>query len=83
MAKHKYLKNSNYENIKSKSRYLNHGGNLTDIPSGGFPPIYLCDNVSVKNDIDNKNREYSTHKTSVSIKDILNKRRDIKPIIVI
>lgn len=57
-----------------------HGGNSNDFPNGGFPPIYLCDKNSIVAD-ENKNREYSTVKTSVSIKDILSKRRDATPFI--
>ena len=62
----------------------NIGGTLNiDFPNGGFPPIYLCDNITIINENESKNRQYSSHKTSVSIKDILNKRRDINPIIKI
>lgn len=63
------------------------GGNVDesiDFPNGGFPPIYLCENIQQTIDEkDNKNRQYSTHQSSVSIKDILNKRRDVTPLIIV
>jgi hypothetical protein len=45
-------------------------------PDGGFPPIYISDKPIKKEDNDGeiKPREYSTHKTAVSIKDIMQKR---------
>lgn len=50
-------------------------------PTGGFPPIYLCDdNMDNKTDSESK-REYTTHKTAISIKDIMEKRRNITPMI--
>jgi hypothetical protein len=56
-----------------------------NVPNGGFPPIYLCDELiedsKINKDDENKKREYETHKTSVSIKSILEKRRDITPFI--
>jgi len=55
-----------------------------DFPNGGFPPIFLCDkNNQIINEEENKNREYSSRKTSVSIKDILNERRDTTPFIIL
>jgi len=55
-----------------------------DIPTGGFPPIYICQKKSPEDILTEKGeeinkREYSTHKTSVSIKDILTKRRKPEP----
>jgi len=59
------------------------GGSKKDgsVPFGGFPPILLCSRDDATNTPENKNREYSTHKTAVSIKDIMQKRRDIVPFI--
>lgn len=51
-----------------------------DVPTGGFPPIYMCDQVT-KDDETTKNREYSSHKTAISIKDIMKKRRDTTPFV--
>ena len=51
-------------------------------PFGGFPPIYLC-SMNTEMNIQQGNREYSTHKTTVSIKDIMQKRRDIIPFIAL
>jgi len=60
-----------------------------DIPNGGFPPIYLCSKVS-KKDISKKEdetlstkREYKTHKTALSITEILEKRKKGTPIVQI
>ena len=51
---------------------------IKDEPTGGFLPIFLCDIAPVEEEA-SKEREYSTHKTAVSIKDIMKKRRDITP----
>ena len=58
------------------------GGQGNDIPNGGFPPIVICKtNTIINNDTEEKTqREYTTHKTSVSIKDILEQRRNKIPI---
>lgn len=50
-------------------------------PIGGFPPIYTCDMMPHEDADSLKPREYSTHKTSVSIKDIMKKRRDVTPVL--
>lgn len=44
-------------------------------PNGGMPPIYICTKKELEKE--NKNREYSSNKMSVSIKDILSKRKNI------
>lgn len=44
-----------------------------DRPNGGMPPIYIS--TKKESEKENKNREYSSNKLSVSIKDILNKRK--------
>ncbi|AYV78751.1 MAG: hypothetical protein Edafosvirus30_2 [Edafosvirus sp.] len=53
-------------------------------PTGGFPPIYVCDEIDkqalIENE-ENKKREYSTNKTAVSIKKIMEKRRNATPFI--
>jgi len=53
------------------------GGGNGDYPSGGFPPIFVCENKdeqSVQSD-DKSRREYKTHKSAISIKSLLEKRR--------
>ena len=53
-------------------------------PSGGFPPIYLCDENDVDVEISDKTtkkREYKTHKTAVSITEIMQRRRNVQPFI--
>ncbi|AYV75928.1 MAG: hypothetical protein Terrestrivirus3_197 [Terrestrivirus sp.] len=55
-----------------------------DVPYGGFPPIFLCKSGTKtleETSESRKEREYSKHKTAVSIKDIMKKRRDITPFI--
>lgn len=52
-----------------------------DVPFGGFPPIYLCPKDGRTGSDEPKVREYSTHKTAVSIKDIMKKRRETTPFI--
>jgi hypothetical protein len=55
----------------------NGNGDETDFPIGGFPPIFNCENaIIIAFEESNKNREYSTHKTSVSISEIMTKRRN-------
>lgn len=56
------------------------GININDIPTGGFPPIYLCQK-SNKNIIKNTEREYLSKNIALSIKEIMEKRRDVKPFI--
>lgn len=54
-------------------------GGSNDKPTGGFPPIYLCSEIKDKTDIkqteEKTKREYKTYKSSLSIKDILEKRK--------
>lgn len=55
-------------------------------PTGGFPPIIICEKSKSKESIsedDKQERAYSSHKTAVSIKDIMEKRRDITPFITL
>ena len=52
-------------------------------PSGGFPPIYLCDEDD-KDEISSKTqkkREYKTHKTAISITEVMQRRRNVQPFI--
>jgi len=48
-------------------------------PNGGFPPIYICkkqkDDMKLSKTDEKTKREYETHKTTISIKSILDKRR--------
>ena len=60
----------------------------SDFPSGGFPPIFICKQDAQitekdKLDDDQTKREYKTHKSSVSIKSLLEKRRSVTPFIKI
>lgn len=48
-----------------------------NVPTGGFPPIYLCTKGELKKEEETKNREFATKKTAVNIRDIMQqKRRD-------
>lgn len=61
------------------------GGTVDNVPNGGFPPIYICEikkqDESKKDEDEKSKREYTTHKTAVSIKSILEKRRKNTPFI--
>ena len=67
-----------YDNIKE---HTNNPLNLTggaeddssDYPSGGFPPIFICDKEKERKlqEEQSAKREYKTHKTTISIKKIL------------
>ena len=68
--------------LESPKRMI--GGNKNvDIPNGGFPPIVICkaEGEEEKDEGEKKKREYVTHKTAVSIKNILEKRRNVEPLI--
>lgn len=66
--------------LKNKANNQSGGNEKSlDIPIGGFPPIFLCDKK--EEDTAAKAREYSTHKTAVSIKEIMKKRRDATPFV--
>ena len=51
----------------------------SDKPNGGFPPIFICkkqkDDIQINKNDQKTKREYETHKTTISIKSILDKRR--------
>jgi len=72
------LDTDSYEYNDSMYKYSQIGGS-NDKPTGGFPPIYLCsqfkDKTKEKQTEEKTKREYKTHKTSLSIKDILEKRK--------
>lgn len=65
------------------SEYILIGGNKSR-PSGSFPPIYICEKETKYNIIDNKKkREYKSHKSSISIQQIMKERRNVKPFITL
>jgi hypothetical protein len=61
------------------------GSNDENKPNGGFPPIYICSSQEEKdgkgNEDEKVKREFKSNKTAVSIKSILEKRRDKTPFI--
>ena len=75
------------EYIFKKKIKNNQSGGQLDKPTGGFPPIILCDKLKQKEMIDKSDekvkREFKTNKNTVSIKSIMEKRRNIKPFIQI
>lgn len=78
LFKNHSLDTDSYEYNDYTYNYIQSGGS-DDRPTGGFPPIYLCSQVKEKiKETQNKEktkREYKTHKTALSIKDILEKRK--------
>ena len=65
-------------------RFAGGGSQNISKPSGGFPPIYLCDKDDIDVEISDetkKKREYKTHKTAVSITEIMQRRRNVQPFI--
>jgi len=69
--------------LESESDYIQktQKGGLKNEPYGGFPPIYLCESKEIKQEEENKNREYNKHKNAISIKQIMEKRKNITPFI--
>lgn len=61
------------------------GSSENDFPNGGFPPIFMCEtkseNIDIEKSEEQVKREYKTHKTSLSIKELLEKRRKTTPFI--
>jgi hypothetical protein len=58
--------------------------NIKTKPSGGFPPIFICDFNKKKEEIDSKIRGFSKEdeKIVASLKDIMGERRkETKPFI--
>jgi hypothetical protein len=84
MARKAYYLNRNIPNDNGELNKLEsqEGYDTGDVPFGGFPPIFLY-KTDVKVEDNKKEREYNKHKTSVSIKDIMQKRRNIQPFITI
>ena len=74
LMKNHYLESeSDSINIKQK------GGKINNEPYGGFPPIFLCETKEIKEEDENKNREYNKHKNAISIKQIMEQRKNITP----
>jgi hypothetical protein len=48
-------------------------------PTGGFPPIYRCSKKDIFEKKDTKNREFTGVINAISIKDIMNKKRENVP----
>lgn len=82
MQNHELNSESSLDINNTKS--LMHGGNSMHV-TGGFPPIFLCNdsqtNYDYEDDTDKKTRQYTTHKNAVSIKQIIDKRKEITPFI--
>lgn len=54
---------------------------LSSKPNGGLPPIYVCKPKKKEDELETKIREHKTARTTLSIKSILQKRRDINPFV--
>lgn len=57
------------------------GSDITNKPTGGFPPIVLCkSNIgkSIRSE-NKKRREYKPLKSSVSIKNIISSKKEVEP----
>lgn len=59
-----------------KYGYKRTSGENVDVPFGGFPPLYVCKKTTET--VEKPKREYSTHKTAISIKNIMKKRATIQ-----
>jgi hypothetical protein len=75
------MKNHLLESETESSLIQKGGGEQNDMPFGGFPPIFICDIKEIKQEEENKNREYNTHKNALTIKQIMEKRRNATPFI--
>jgi len=81
-------KNDSLSSISTDTEFIANmvgGGEDKHIPTGGFPPIYECNNVDSKEDLNiydnekNKKRKYKSHKSTVSISDIIKENKEITP----
>ena len=82
MTNCQYNDNTESESDDNIAYDVQYGGTTNNnMPTGGFPPIYLCEKDEVVEDKDITKREFKTHKTTISIKDIMKKRRDTTPFI--
>ncbi len=72
--------------VGGQSKNVPKGSTEPQGPTGGFPPITLCEKGESKKALsedEKQKRGYSSHKTAVSIKDIMEKRRDVTPFITL
>ena len=72
------LMKNHYLESESESINIKQKGGSNNEPYGGFPPIYVCETKEIRDD-ENKNREYNKHKNAISIKQIMEQRKNIKP----
>ena len=69
---------ASYSESSSEPTLQYNGEQETNRPTGGFPPIYICDFEQEKQkqeEVDKTKREFKTRPSAVSIKDIMEKRR--------
>ena len=68
-----------YEYPEMNKSSLIGGKQSENIPNGGFPPIYECETIEESSsDDNNKKREYKTHNETISIRQLLESRRNNK-----
>lgn len=73
---------SKFENVIKSTREMTGGGDVKNRPTGGFLPIIECVKSDIVNE-ENKNREFTSKKSSVSITEIMKKRRgDLGPLVL-
>lgn len=89
MTNHNFVATSSDENINNFSEIIveQYGGDpknkldiLKNVPTGSFPPIFLMTPEEQEKEEKNKARLFSasTNKTALSIKEIMQERRDDK-----
>lgn len=81
------MENDTLEHVDSSTAEITYeqkktqkGGSSQHFPTGGFPPIIECIEDCDSNDYI-KQRKYVSHKSSVSIKNIMDKRKEVTPFI--
>jgi len=55
------------------------GGNINNLPTGGFPPIFKCVKEEIKKEDEKKDRGCATKMKFVSMNEILKNRREETP----
>ena len=88
MMQNHELNSESANDTHDQIHYISKGGNLDKVhTTGGFPPIFLCSDSQTNYDYeddndDKKQRQYTSHKNSVSIKQIIDKRKEITPFLL-
>jgi hypothetical protein len=79
LIQNNYLRDES-TNLDTETENMKGGGNIVvKQPTGGFPPIFKCIREQIIKEEEQKNRLFATKKTAVSIKEIMQQRRDETP----